>query len=104
MLRILKYITSPMTTGISRNRSEDSPNQYFADVHWDVGFKSTNSLKSYLFERRAVMNFAMLRSEARPLKNFAGLLSYETVGNFAALHGLPILADVRHDHERDMGF
>ena len=29
-----------------------------------------------------------------PLKNFAVLLSHESVGNFAALHGPPILADV----------
>src|SRR6266404_7369464 len=55
---------------------------------------SPNSLKSYLFERRAVMNFAILRSEAGPLKNFAVLLSYETVGNFAGHRGPPILADV----------
>ncbi len=40
------------------------------------------------------MNFAILRSEAGPLKNFAVLLSYETVGNFAARRGPPILADV----------
>ena len=40
------------------------------------------------------MNFAILRNEASQLKNFAVLLSYETVGNFAARHGLPILADV----------
>src|SRR5262245_30598150 len=48
----------------------------------------------YLFERRADMNSGILRNEARQLKNFAVRLSYETVGNFAALHGLPILADV----------
>src|SRR5690242_11588638 len=58
------------------------------------GRRSTNSLRSYLFERRAVMNFAILRSAAGPLKNFAVLLSYETVGNFAAHRGPPILADV----------
>ena len=55
---------------------------------------SPNSMKSYLFERRAVMSFGILRSEAGPLKNFAVLLSYETVGNFAARHGPPILTDV----------
>ena len=55
---------------------------------------SPNSMKSYLFERRAVMNFGILRNEPRPLKNFAVLLSDETVGNFSALHGLPLLVDV----------
>ena len=40
------------------------------------------------------MNFGILRNEARPLKNFAVLLSDETVGNFSALHGLPVLVDV----------
>ena len=55
---------------------------------------SPNSLKSYLFECRAVMNSATLRSEAGPLKNFAVFLSHETVRNFAARRGPPILADV----------
>src|SRR6266542_35180 len=55
---------------------------------------STPDLKSYLFERRAGINSLILRSEAGPLKNFPVLLSDETVGNFSALHGLPILADV----------
>ena len=32
--------------------------------------------ESYLFERRVVMNSAILRNEARQLKNFAVLLSY----------------------------
>ena len=50
--------------------------------------------ESYLFERRADRNSGILRNEARPLKNFTVLLSDETVGNFSALHGLPILADV----------
>ena len=50
--------------------------------------------ESYLFERRAVMNSAILRNEARQLKNFAVLLSYETVGIFAVRRGPPILADV----------
>ena len=53
-----------------------------------------NSLKSYLFERRVLMNSATLRSEAGPLKNFAVLLAHEPVRNFAARHGPPILADV----------
>jgi len=52
------------------------------------------ALKSYLFERRVVMNSATLRSEAGPLKNFAVLLSHETVRNFAARRGPPILVDV----------
>ena len=40
------------------------------------------------------MNSATLRGEAGPLKNFAVLLSHETVRNFAARRGPPILADV----------
>jgi len=54
----------------------------------------SSSDELYLFERRADMNSGILRNEARQFKNFAVRLSYETVGNFAALHGLPILADV----------
>src|SRR5215475_4525322 len=55
---------------------------------------SPNSLKSYLFECCVVMNSATLRGEAGPLKNFAVLLSHETVRNFAAHRGPAILADV----------
>src|SRR5215468_9224527 len=55
---------------------------------------SPNSLKSYLFECCVVMNSATLRGEAGPLKNFAVLLSHETVRNFAARRGPAILADV----------
>src|SRR5215510_16104562 len=55
---------------------------------------SPNSLKSYLFECCVVMNSATLRGEAGPLKNFAVLLSHETVRNFAARRGPTILADV----------
>ena len=40
------------------------------------------------------MTSGILRSEARPLKYFAVLLSYETVGNFVARRASPILADV----------
>jgi hypothetical protein len=40
------------------------------------------------------MNFAILRSEACPLKNFAVLLSYETVGNFAGRRGPPMAGRV----------
>jgi hypothetical protein len=40
------------------------------------------------------MNSATLRGEPGPLKNFAVLLSDETVGNFSVLHGLPLLVDV----------
>ena len=50
--------------------------------------------ESYLFERRAAMNSGILRNEAGPLKNFAVLLSYETVGIFAVRRGPPMLADV----------
>ena len=50
--------------------------------------------ESYLFERRADMNSVILRNEARPFKNFAVPLSYETVGNFPARRRPPILADV----------
>src|SRR5262245_44045339 len=53
-----------------------------------------NSLKSYLFECCVVMNSAILRGEAGPLKNFAVLLSHETVRNFTARRGPAILADV----------
>src|SRR5215475_9032031 len=55
---------------------------------------SPNSLKSYLFECCVVMNSATLRGEAGPLKNFAVLLSHETVRNFTARRGPAILADV----------
>src|SRR5215475_6106238 len=53
-----------------------------------------NSLKSYLFECCVVMNSATLGREAGPLKNFAVLLSHETVRNFTARRGPAILADV----------
>ncbi len=49
---------------------------------------------------------AILRSEASPLKNLAVLLSYETVGNFAARHRPPILAarrDMIHVNGRPTG-
>jgi hypothetical protein len=44
------------------------------------------------------MNSATLRGEPGPLKNFAVLLSHETVRNFAARRGPPILADVVNIH------
>ena len=71
-------------TGRSARRSEPLPYD-----RW-----SPNSLKSYLFERRADINSLILWSEAGPLKNFPVLLSDETVGNFSVLHGLPLLVDV----------
>jgi hypothetical protein len=55
---------------------------------------SPNSSKSYLFECLVVMNSAVLRSEAGPLKNFTVLLSNETVRNFAARRRPPTLAEV----------
>ena len=73
----------PLVQGFRKTKGSTAPDRW-----------SPNSLKSYLFERRTVMNFGILRNEPRPLKNFAVLLSDETVGNFSALHGLPLLVDV----------
>jgi len=70
-----------LQTYIEESRCCAGPTRSFSPGH-----------ESYLFERRADTNSGILRNEARPLKNFAVLLSYETVGNFVALHGLPILA------------
>ena len=60
----------------------------------DASKRNPNSFKSYLFERRIVMTPARLRNEASPLKNVAILLSHETIRNFAACRGCPILTDV----------
>ena len=56
---------------------------------------SPNSMKSYLFERRAVMNFGILWSEAGPLKNLCGPSSVRNGREFRrAATWPPILPDV----------